>query len=43
MYQNLVLDDKENNNVEDRFWKRFIDDIIAATQGSEEDANWLVD
>ena len=43
MYQNLVLDNKENNNVEDRFWKRFIDDIIAATQGSEEDAKRLVD
>ena len=42
-FKGLVLKDKENNNEEDRFYKRFIDDIIAATQGTKEDAKRMVD
>ena len=42
-FQSLVLDDKENTNEEDRFFKRFIDDIIAAMEGTRDDAQKLVD
>ena len=42
-FKTLVLDDKENNCEEDRFWKRFIDDIVAAMQGSRDDAERFVD
>ena len=43
LFQELFLDDKENNNVEDRFWKRFIDDIIAVMHGTREEAKVFVD
>jgi hypothetical protein len=42
-FKTLVLDDKENNCEEDRFWKRFIDDIVAAMQGSRDDAERFVE
>ena len=42
-FKSLILNDKENDCEEDRFWKRFIDDIVAATQGSREEAQELVD
>ena len=37
-FKSLILNDKENDCEEDRFWKRFIDDIVAATQSSREEA-----
>ena len=37
------MNDKERNREEERFWKLFIDDIVAAMQGSEEDAQRFVD
>ena len=42
-FKNLFLDDKENDNEEYRFWKRFIDDIVAAMQGTREEAKVFVD
>jgi hypothetical protein len=42
-FKTLVLNDKESNSEEDRFWKRFIDDIVAAMQGSRDDAQRFVD
>ena len=44
-FQSLILDNKDNDNDKDGFWKRFIDDIIAAMQGTREEAemfaNWM--
>ena len=44
-FKSLILNDNENNNDEDRFWKRFIADIVAAMRGTREEAevfvNWI--
>ena len=37
-FKNLFLGDKEKDNEEYRFWKHFIDDIVAAMQGTREEA-----
>ena len=39
----MVLDDTENDCEEERFYKRFIDDIIAAMIGTKEDAQGFVE
>ena len=42
-YKSLVLDDKDDSCEKNRFYKRFIDDIIAAMKGTKEDAQRFVD
>ena len=42
-FKTLFLDNKDNNDEEDRFWKRFIDDIVAAMEGTREEAKVFVD
>ena len=42
-FKNIVLDDISNNEEKDRFYKRFIDDMIAATCCTRQQANDFVD
>ena len=42
-FHSLVLDDKENDCEEERFYKRFIEDIIAAMIRTKEDARRFVE
>ena len=42
-FQNIVLKDNSSMDVKDRFYKRFIDDMIAATNCTQQEANNFVD
>ena len=42
-FRNIVLDDKTTPDQNDRFYKRFIDDMIAAMEGTEDDAREFVE
>ena len=43
IFKEKVLDDLTNNDEKSRFYKRFIDDMIAAFMGTEEEAKDFVD
>ena len=40
-FRNVVLKDKTNQDESDRFLKRFIDDLIAAVDGTEAEAKQI--
>ena len=43
VFRKIVLNDNSSDDESDRFYKRFIDDMISAMEGSEDSAKELVD
>ena len=42
-FQNLILDDSSTDDPKERFYKRFIDDMFAAVEGTEQQSKEFVD
>ena len=42
-FQNLILDDTSSDDPKERFFKRFIDDMFAAVEGTEQEAKGFIE